>query len=215
MAMAKAARENPRPEFGKDYGVGWVGFVHAPGALSKGIAYLTRRHKVGGVAVSHAFLVTGADECVEANLPAGVVATRLSEEYLGRPDRRVVFRKPRGLTAAAARRIARRAKAQLGAKFDYGAFVGVGLKGTFLGHLLNTLLSGKPQEWAGKLLHEKGRWICSTLVAYCLGQESRYHGRGSLSLPLGTVDPQTLFEDEEIFEPLPRAKPPARRPRKR
>jgi hypothetical protein len=160
-------------------------------------------------------VVTGADECVEANLPAGVVATRLSEEYLRRDDRRVIYRKPRGLTAAAGRRVARRARAQVGAKFDYGAFAAAGLRGTFLGHLLDGLLGGKPRALAGRLLHQKGRWICSTLVAYCLNQEPHYRGQGVLSRPAGTVSPQELFEDEELFEPLLRPVKPGRRPRKR
>jgi hypothetical protein len=193
--------ERGRPRYGKDYGPGWVGFVHADNALSRGIAYLTRWEKAGAVTVSHAFLVTGPDECVEANMPAGVVVSGLAQEYFDRPDRQVIFRKPRGLTPSGARRLVRRARAQVGARFDFGAFAAAALAGTFLGHLLNSLFDGRPQAVTTRLLSRRGRWVCSELVAYCLRQEPRYRGHGVLTQPPGTVSPQALFEDEELFEP--------------
>ena len=189
--------------FGNDYDLGWVGFVHSTGQLlSEGIAYLTRRDKKGGVTVTHTFLVTGTNECVEANLPVGVVTSDLAEEYLGREDRLVLFRKPRGLTPAAARRLVARAKAEVGAKFDYGAFAAEGLTDSFLGHLVDSLLGGKPKKLLAGLLHRKGRFVCSELVAYCLRKEPRYRNKGVLARPPGILTPQELFEDGELFEPL-------------
>src|SRR5258707_63136 len=121
-----------RPAFGKDFGLGWVGFVHSGSRLSGAIAYLTRRDKqTGRPTITHAFVVPGPDECVEATLPAGVVVTRLSVDYLDRDDRLVIFRKPVGLTQEAGARIAALAKAQVGAKFDFGAFAAEGLASTF------------------------------------------------------------------------------------
>jgi hypothetical protein len=204
MARRNVAHPTPRPEFGKDYDLGWVGFVHGPSLLSAGIAYLTRRDKAGDVGVTHAFLVTGPDECVEANFPAGVVTSGLAESYLGQGDRRVVFRRPRGLTRAAARRVVQRAKAEVGAKFDTAGMAAEGLAGTFLGHLVNAVFGDKPKELAARLMHKKGRWVCSDLVMYCLRGERKYRGKGVLARPVGTVSPQTLFQDEELFEPLPR-----------
>ena len=37
-----AAEKEVRPEFGKDYDLGWVGFVHGPSFLSRAIAYLMK-----------------------------------------------------------------------------------------------------------------------------------------------------------------------------
>ena len=195
--MAKTGR----PAGPAVFGVGWVGFVHSAGqVLSEGIAWLTRRSKKGGVTVTHAFVVTGPDECVEANLPAGVVKSSLSEQYLGREDRRVIFRKPRGLTAAAGRRVAARARAAVGAKFDFGGFAAEGLGDTFLGHLADRLLGGRPKRLLSRLLHQKGRYLCSALVAHCLRQEPRYRNAGVLARA-GIPTPQELFEDDELFEP--------------
>ncbi len=204
MAKTKAAHPSPRPEFGKDYDLGWVGFVHGPSRLSAAIAYLTRRDKVGAIGVTHSFLVTGPDECVEANFPAGVVASGLAESYLDREEGLVLFRKPKGLTAASARRVVRRAKAEVGAKFDTAGMVAEGLGDTFLGHLVNSLFGGKPKKLLAKVLHQKGRWVCSDLVIYCFREKPKYRGKGAVAQPVGTVSPQTLFEDEELFETLPR-----------
>src|SRR5947209_2308958 len=104
MAKRKAGHRTTRPEFGKDYDLGWVGFVHGPSVLSTAIAYLTRRDKDGDIGVTHSFLVTGPDECVEANFPAGVVTSGLAESYFDR-DEKVIFRRPKGLTPAVARRV--------------------------------------------------------------------------------------------------------------
>jgi hypothetical protein len=189
--------------FGQDFDLGWVGFVHSGSRLSKAIAYLTRREKESGVTITHALVVTGPAECVEANLPAGVVTSDLTKEYLGRDDRTVVFRKPRGLTQAAARRIVARAKAQVGAKFDYGGFAAEGITDTFVGHLFDSLLGGAPKEALAELLHQKGRYFCNDLIAYCLRTEPRYKDVEILARPPGTVTPQALFEADELFDPLP------------
>lgn len=196
-------RQTGRRAFGKEFDLGWVGFVYCPARLiSGGIAYLTRREKQGDVTVSHAFLVTGPNECVEANLPAGVVASDLAKEYLDRHDRLVLFRKPQGLTPAIARRVVSRARAQVGAKFDIGGLAAEALNDTFLGHLVDTLFDGKPRKLLASLLHQDSRWVCSGLVAYCLRQEPKYRKRGVLARLQGTVTPQELFEDGELFEPL-------------
>jgi hypothetical protein len=128
----------------------------------------------------------------------------LAESYLDQDDGRVIFRRPKGLTPALARRVVRRAKAEVGAKFDTAELVAEGLGGTFLGHLVNSLFGDKPKELVAGLLHEKGRWVCSDLVIYCFREEPKYRGKGAVAKPVGTVSPQTLFEDEELFDPLPR-----------
>lgn len=199
-----AAEKAVRPEFGKDYDLGWVGFVHGPSLLSAAIAYLTRRDRVGDSGVTHSFLVTGPDECVEANLPVGVVTSSLAESYLDRHGGGAIFRRPRGLTPDVARRLVARAKGQVGARFDLAGMAAEGLGGTFLGHLVNSLFGGKPKELMAGLLHEKGQWVCSDLVMYCFREEPQYRDKGVLAHPVGTVSPQALFEDEELFEALPR-----------
>jgi hypothetical protein len=206
VTKGNTGRRTERPAFGKDFGLGWVGFVYCPGRLlSGGIAYLTRRAKKNAVTVSHAFLVTGPNECIEANLPVGVVTSDLAKDYLDRDDLVVLFRKPLGLTSAIARRVVSSARAQVGAKFDVGGIAAEGMHGTFLGHLITSLFGDKPRELIAGLLHQDGRWVCSELVAYCLRQVPRYRERGVLVRPPGTVSPQELLEDSALFEPSPSA----------
>ena len=195
-------RRAGKPRFGKDFGLGWVGFVHSGSRLSEAIAYLTRRDKKGDVTITHNFIVTGPRECVEANLPAGVVVSDLNKDYLGRDDRTVLFRKPRGMDEETGRRIAERAKAQVGAKFDFGGFAAEGMADTFVGHFFDAVLRGKPKETLAELLHQRGRFVCSDLAAYCLRAEPAYRDAKVLDCEPGTLSPQTLFEDEELFEPL-------------
>lgn len=202
MTTSKTSAAEESPQFHTDYDVGWIGFVHGPNLLSRGIAYLTRWDRDCNITISHTFIVAGRNECVEANLPVGVVVSNLAEEYLQRPERHVFFRRPRGLTAEATERITQTAQAQVGTKFDFGVFAASALTGTFLGHLLNALSQGKWQEGLDKLLHQNGRWICSDLVAYCLQQVPEYQGLGVLAKPPGTLNPQELFEDDILFDTL-------------
>src|SRR5689334_19080252 len=169
MATIQTTGRLARPVYGRDFGRGWVGFVYCPSTLlSGGIAYFTRRAKKGDVKVSHAFVVTGRNECVEANLPAGVVVSDLAGDYLDRDDRVVLFRKPRGLTPAVARRVVASARAEVGAKFDVGGLVAEGMHGTITGNLITSLFGTGPREFVAGLLHQKGKWVCSELVAHCL-----------------------------------------------
>jgi hypothetical protein len=193
-----------RPEFGRDFGLGWVGFVHSPTVLAQAIAAVTLPDREGDVIASHAFVVTGPDECVEANLPDGVVLSRLREAYLDRDDRWVVFRRPRGLTEDAARRVAERARAQVGTKFDFGGFAATAVAGSFVGQLLQTLGGEASRDALAGLLHQRGRFFCNDLIAFCLRPEPPYAGIDILRRPPGTVSPQALFEADEVFDPLPR-----------
>jgi hypothetical protein len=196
-----AKRNTARPTFGKDFGLGWVGFVHSSGQMLSGsIAYLTRRHNKGGVTITHTFLVTGPNECIEANLPVGVVTSDITKEYFDKSNRMVLFREPRGLTLTVARRVVATARAQIGAKFDNGGLVAGGVSGTFLGHLVDSLFGGKPKNLLAGVLHEKGRYVCCDLVAYCLRQQPRYRKMDVLTHPPGVLTPQELFEDDELFE---------------
>jgi len=199
---AKTGHRTTRPQFGTDFDLGWVGFVHSHSLLSQSIAFVTRRDREGDTIITHNFLVTGPDECVEANLPDGVVTNTLGKSYLDRDELLVLFRKPRDLTPAIAQRVVKRTRAQVGAKFDYGTFVAEGLNGTFLGYLLDTLFQGKSEEWISATLHQKDRWVCSELIAYCFREEPKFRDRGILTSPPGTITPQAMFEDDVFFEPF-------------
>jgi hypothetical protein len=170
--------------------------------MSRGIARVTSSRRKRGIPVSHAFVVTGEDECIEAAFPRGVVRSSLAEEYFHRADRYVIFRKPKGLNADLADRIVRVAQQQVGAEFDHRALVGAGLSANFVAALIDRLFGGSPRDFLAQVADDEGRWICSELVAFCLDQQPEFRGRGVLQHPSATIGPQWLFESEDLFAPL-------------
>lgn len=192
-----------RPTYGTDYGLGWIGFNHAESNMSAMIAHFERWHRTSDIVISHVFVVTGANECIEAAFPDGVVETNLQEAYFDRDDRYVVFRQPKSLRDDVARRIAETARRQVGANFDHSELVNHAAQNNFVGWLLNTLSRDALRNGVDRFMDADDEWICSELAAYCLNQQPEFAGRGVLSHSLGAITPQQLFEDEEIFEPFP------------
>ena len=189
------------PKFGDNYKTGYVGFTYNNvNAASLGIAYMTRWAKISDIRVSHALLVTGENECIEARVQHGVVRSDL-KKYFDNPHCQIFFRKPIGLTGEIAARMKKLAEKQVGTKYDFNLIAAEALQGTVIGKFINTVFKGSPDRLVSKLLNEDNKWICSELVAYCLDEQPEYKGKGVLHNPTDTIDPQELFEDSVIFTP--------------
>ncbi len=193
---------NRRPEFGKDYDVGWIGFNHAESNMSQGIAYIQGWKQQSDITVSHVFIVTGEDECVEAAFPKGVVVSSLEKQYFSREDRYVTFRQPLGLTREMAEQIVETAREEVDKPFDKNVLAVHAAHGNFLGYLLDVACGGEAKDLSAKFVSAEDSWICSELGAYVLDSQSEYKGKGVLSREYGAITPQMLFEDDEIFEPF-------------
>lgn len=195
--------QDERPVYGKNFGRGWIGFNHDTGWMSQGIAYFTRPSRQSDIIVTHAFIVRDEHTSIEAAYGKGVVTSNLDEMYFDEPERAVVFRKPRGLTEELADRIVGSAEGQLGADFDHYVLANHVAQDNFVGWLLNWALMGQPKDYVDRMIASDQRWICSQLAAYALQQQPEYAESEVLSRnSLGALDPQTLFESEELFEPL-------------
>jgi hypothetical protein len=192
-----------RPVYGKDYDRGWIGFNHTARVTTRIIASAGQYEAKSGIPVSHVFIVTGEDTCVEAEAGKGVLTNSLTSQYFEEPSRYVVFRKPRGLTPQIADRICELAEAKVGSKFDHGVFVAHAINDHFVGWILNKLTADGMRRLSDDLFNDPEKWICSELGVYVLNQFPEYEGIGSLSLRPGLVTPQELFENDEVFEPLP------------
>lgn len=193
------------PVYGKDYDRGWIGFNHAGSWFSAGIAHVEQWKQVSDVTISHVFVVTGDDECVEAAYPKGVVRSKLSVEYWPKSDRYVVFRKPKGLTPEIADRIITTAEAELGAGFDFHTTANLALQKDFIGWIINRLTDDAANRAVDYLIEDDNAWLCSALGAYCLKSQPEYDGVGILRNRPGMITPQELFEDDDLFEPVARA----------
>jgi hypothetical protein len=192
-----------RPVYGKDYDRGWIGFNHSSSWMSQVIANVGHRRQESPVVISHAFIVTGEDTCVEAAFNKGVLVTSMTEQYFNKVSRYIVFRKPQGLTPELADRIVELAEAQVGTRFDNGVLVAHALNDHFIGWLINKVTRDAARAASDALFNQKDDWICSELAAYVLNQIPEYAGKGSLDQHPGLLTPQELFENDDIFEPMP------------
>jgi hypothetical protein len=192
-----------RPVYGKDYDRGWFGFNHSTSWMSQVIGNVGHRRQESPVVISHAFIVTGEDTCVEAAFKKGVLVTSLTEQYFNKASRYVVFRKPKGLTPELADRICELAEAQVGTRFDNGVLIAHALNDHFIGWLINKVTGDAARAASDALFNQKDDWICSELAAYVLNQIPEYAHRGNLDQRPGMLTPQELFENDDIFEPMP------------
>jgi len=188
------------PEYGKHYAKGYAGFTyHKDHIFAHGTAWFTRWDRMSDIIVTHALLVTGENECVEA-VGSGVRKSDL-QSYFDDPECQIFFRKPRGLNDDIAERLKQKAYPEIGKAYDNTLIVDDALYGTLLGRLLNACTGGNVHDWLSRQMDEADKWICSELVAYCLDSQPEYRDKGILSHPNCAINPQQLFEDDEIFAP--------------
>lgn len=191
------------PRYGRHYRRGYVGFTyHSDHIFAKGTVWFTRWERMSDIKVSHALLVSGRDECIEA-VGTGVRRHNL-HEYFDDEHCQIFFRKPRSWSPNMARRMINRAVKEIGKAYDSSLIISDALIGSFAGHLLNRITRNKLEEFLSEALNHDDRWICSELVAYCLDSQPELHDRGILAQPNAAITPQELFEDNEIFEPWKR-----------
>ncbi|QDT38556.1 hypothetical protein [Stratiformator vulcanicus] len=202
MSKMKVFNTEP-PEYGKDYGRGWIGFNHAGSWFSSAIAHVQRWDKKEDIDISHVLIVSGEDECIEAAYPKGVVRTGLTEGYWDKTDRYVVFRQPKDLTEDIADQLIETAERELGNKFDYSSVANMAVQKNFVGWMINKMFFNKPAELADKLNTDDDEWVCSSLAAYCMAQIDQYEDAELLQRPPGVISPQELFEADGLFEPFP------------
>lgn len=188
------------PAYGVNYNAGYVGFTYTgSNIISQGIAYFTRWSQLHQIKVSHALLVSGDNECIEAHINGGVKRTPLST-YFDDEKCQIFFRKPNGLKPDLAQRIIATAEAQLGCAYDLDLITAQLESNSLTGRLLRRLLGPGVEERLCNLKNHPDRWICSELVAHCLDEQPEYHDKGVLVYNDATIDPQELFEDDIIFE---------------
>lgn len=183
-----------QPKWGDNVRLGYCGFTrHAGDFVSDGIAWFERWDgKYDGVSVTHAFIVSGPDEVIEAQ-SRGVVRASLSR-YFRDPACQVFFRKPKFYTPLLGQGIVNSAAKYLGEKYGFTLIVADAIARSYLGHALG--LAG-PLAW---LMANKKQEICSQLAARALNAQPELRGLGVLAQPSTVITPQMLFNDRFIFE---------------
>ncbi|HEX3800042.1 MAG TPA: hypothetical protein VH413_15215 [Verrucomicrobiae bacterium] len=189
-------------QYPADYDTGYIGFTCAPGIAYAGIAYAEHWHRLGRVPVTHTFIVTGNNECVEAHIDEGVARVPL-DKYLRDPACRTYFRRPRAWTPSLGARIATAAASRIGARYNTSLILAQATADTWLGHWCNRIFRDWPNRVFSQLLNRRDHWICSQLVAYALAQQPEFANNALLRQPLDTIDPQQLFDDQSLYEAPP------------
>lgn len=187
------------PRFGVNYDMGYIGFTYTGGLLAAGVAYFERWNRASDIKVTHALVVSGESECIEAHIDEGVACVSMAK-YFDDPECRIFFRRPRGWNPELGKRIAAAARAKVGSNYNTGLVVGDAAADTFAGHWLNKLFHDWPHRALNRLLARRSEFICSELAAYALASQPEFMGQGTLASPIDTIDPQELFEDSVLFE---------------
>lgn len=186
------------PKFGLNYATGYIGFTYTGGFVASSVAYFERWNRTGNLKVTHTFVVSGENECIEAHIDEGVARVPM-KKYFADPACQIFFRQPRGWNPDLGRRIADVAATKVGLHYNTSLIAAEAASDTLMGHWFNQLLHSWPNRLLSKVCDRPGHWICSQLVAYALAQQPELQGQGVLRLPFDTIDPQQLFEDESIF----------------
>jgi hypothetical protein len=95
------------PSYGDNYDLGYIGFtspVTQQDVISVGIAYFEGYDRLIDIAVTHVFIVTGENTCIEALMGKGVVEDPL-QPYFDDPKTHIFFRKPADYTKEIGHRI--------------------------------------------------------------------------------------------------------------
>lgn len=193
------------PQFGVNYRVGDIGFTFTDNSfVSMGIAWFTKWDQgtnpdVPNIPVSHVFVVSGENECIEATLPK-VKRTPL-DYYFEKNHTHVFFRRPVGLTDEIGDRIVAAAATKVGLRYGTVQLVGHAIAGSIPGKVLGFLSFGLFTKIAKSAFEKKSQFICSELGAYALDEQPEYHDKGVLSEPTHSINPVRLFNTTEVFKP--------------
>lgn len=189
-----------KPLFGQTYDVGWLGFTRSFDTIGDAIAFGERKEIGAGYpSVNHALVVIGDGQCVQAHIDNGVQRGALAQ-YLDDPKSRVYFRRLRGWTPALGQRVAAAALSKVGDEYSRLGIAEMAAADTLLGQFLNELTHHRLHQELAQLLTSPNAYICSQLDAFAVATQPEFENIPALKLPLASIDPQTLFQVEELYE---------------
>lgn len=188
-----------KPEYGKNYRKGDIGFTYNSGSLvSEGIAYFTRWERMSDIRVSHCFVVAAQFDVIEA-LPDGISRTDITR-YFNNPKINVFFRKPNEWTPQMGEKIVTHAATHIGTEYDWRLDLAHGISGSMMGHLATKITGDAWHRRVCEWMNDPKKWMCSEMGSDCLQAIPILRPKGCLQYPACTISPQELFEDNDVFE---------------
>jgi hypothetical protein len=191
------------PQYGKNYDKGWIGFTFdKTSPVSKAIALATKYKNKTGIKISHALVVVGEGQCVEASANNKKVISSDLSKYFDDPNQVIIFQKPKELTVEDAETIAQTAISCIDMPYEFKQLGSHGVCSLPVVRRINEGTFNIIPGLFAMLLDNKNAFICSELAAYSLksAKSWKYHNKGILRRPTCRFNPQELFEDKTIFE---------------
>lgn len=201
--LSKLIKKTPDSlKYGVDYQKGDIGFTFDKKSwISSGIAHFTRWQRKSNIKIDHALIIIDDSTCIEAISDTGVAVKKL-KDYFNNQNTVIFFKRLKGINKKIADEIVKNAKAEVGKKYaKILLLVGI-IRGSYIGHWIDKITHNKFFDKQFQLINRGRSFLCSELVAHCLQKAKLwpYHNEGILKRPAAAINPQELFEDENIFE---------------
>jgi hypothetical protein len=168
--------------------------------LARAIYHFTRWDRKSGIPVAHVAVIADESTCIEA-LTEGLTKSNL-KKYFDNKDFRIFIRRPKGMTEEIADELIKSEEKDLGAKYANALLVVFALRGTSVGHLIDKFTNNKFFDSLSLLVNKSGSLLCGLDAANRLKMHKVAScSEGVLKNPSAVINPQQLFEAEELFRP--------------
>lgn len=184
--------------YGDNYTVGDIGFQFTDNSfISKGIVFITGWEAMSKVKVSHAFIVTGPNSCVEALMNKGTVQEPLTPRFMD-PHVHVTIRRPVDLDIQRGLIIKAAADKLVGTPYDKRLIGGMLAVNSRLVRWWPTGVYMSYRRKVCQFFHTIGSLICSGGAVKSLNAVPNY--AQVLAEKYYVYDPQMLFENTLVFK---------------
>lgn len=192
-----------------DYYRGDIFFTYNDDWLAETILYFTRRDKKSTKRAIHVGIIEDESTCIETTNKT-ITRTKLKDKYLNNEKFRLYIRRPKEMAEDLKDEFINRAKTAMGTRYARALLVVMALRNSPLGHLIDEVYNYKYFDLVANAckdvssrLYKKGTLMCSEYLANTFKALDSWipHNQGILKRPSPAINPQQIFEAEELFEP--------------
>lgn len=188
-----------------DYYKGDIFFTYNDDWLAETILYFTRRDKTSTKRAIHVGIIEDESTCIETTNKT-ITKTKLKDKYLDNEKYRLYIRRPKEMTDGLITEFINNAHRAIGTKYARALLVVMALRNSPIGSLINNKYFDNIADFCKSVsvkLYKKGTLMCSEYLANTFKTLDSWvlHDQGILKRPSPAINPQQIFEAEELFEP--------------
>lgn len=192
-----------------DYYRGDIFFTYNDDWLAETILYFTRRDKKSTKRAIHVGIIEDESTCLETTNKT-ITRTKLKDKYLNNSKFRLYIRRPKEMAEDLKDEFINKAKTAMGTRYARALLVVMALRNSPLGRLVDEVynyryfdLVANACKNVSSKLYKKGTLMCSEHLANTFKALDKWtpHNTGILTRPSPAINPQQIFEAEELFEP--------------